>query len=404
MKKTFQYRLYPSPSQERALEATLETCRCFYNSLLAERKDAYQQEGRSVTKTEQLRRVKEEKASNPEAFIHSHVLQLVVADVEKAFAAFFRRVLAGEKPGYPRFKGYGRFASFGLKEVGNGFKVDGRRLKVSGIGRIGVRWHRPIEGTIKTVRITRKADGWYASFAVETEVSPIPETETMPGEAPGACSAGAEGVAGARQEQVVGVDVGIASLLTTSNGEHVQNPNWYRAQERKLRVASRRVCRRKKGGRNRRKAVRRLAKVHQRTHNRRKDFLNKVVHGLLMRYDAIAIEDLSVRNMVRNPHLSKSILDAGWGYLVSHLVFKAACAGKQVELVNPAYTSKTCSCCGEPFCEFTLAVRWVRCPCGLSMDRDENAAQNILNRSRFGQNRSASSLPLGGLAEEAVGL
>lgn len=368
MLKTFQFRLYPSKTQREGMEATLETCRRFYNDLLAERKFAWECEQRSVCKTEQFRRVKGLKDTSPYAKgIHSHILQVVVTDVAKAFDAFFRRVKAGEKPGYPRFKGRFRFDSFGLKEYGNGFKIDGRRLQISGIGRIAVRWHRPIEGDIKTVRIVRKADGWYASFSVVVEPKPLPETG-----------------------DVVGVDVGITALLTTDKGEKTQNPRWYRKAQAKLRAAQRRVARRKKGGKNRRKAVVMLKREHQRIQNSRRDFLNKVVFGLVASYDGIALEDLRICNMVQNHHLSKSILDAGWGYLVSQLTHKAEDAGRVVELVDPAYTSKTCSCCGKLFENLTLKDRWVNCSnpdCGLSMDRDMNAAINILKRSRFGLGR-----------------
>jgi putative transposase len=382
MLKTFQYRLYPSKTQREGLEATLETCRRFYNDLLAERKYAYEMEGRSVSKKEQFRRVKCLKDTSPYAEgIHSHILQVVVADVSKSFDAFFRRVKAGEKPGYPRFKGRFRFDCIGLKEYGNGFKIDGRRLKVSGIGRIAVRWHRPLEGDIKTLRIVRKADGWYASFSCETEAHPLPETG-----------------------EVIGVDVGLSALLVTSEGEKTRNPRWYRKAQRKLRVSQRRVSRRKKGGKNRRKAVVMLKRVHQRIQNSRKDFLNNVACRLVERYDGIALEDLRIPNMVQNRCLSKSILDAGWGYFVSQLTHKAEDAGRVVELVNPAYTSKTCSGCGFVFENLTLKDRWIDCRCGLSLDRDHNAAINILKRSRFGQNLSTLSPPVGRLVEEAVGL
>jgi putative transposase len=365
MLTTYQFRLYPSKTQVAGLEATLQICRRFHNDLLAERKNAWEGEQRSVTKTEQFRRGKALKDTSPSAEgVHSHILQVVVGDVAKAFDAFFRRVKNGEKPGYPRFKGPFRFDSFGLKEYGNGFKLDGRRLSISGIGRIAVRWHRPIEGAIKTVRLIRKADGWYACFSVEEEPKPLPETG-----------------------EVVGIDVGVTALLTTSQSEKTQNPRWYRKAQAKLRAAQRRVARRKKGGMNRRKAVGMLQREHQRIQNRRRDFLNKVVFSLVQRYDGIALEDLSIANMVQNHCLSKSILDAGWGYLASQLTHKAAEAGRVVEFVDPAYTSKTCSCCGKLFDNLTLKDRWVTCSCGLSMDRDENAALNILKRSRFGRCR-----------------
>lgn len=380
MLKAFQYRLYPTKSQERLLESTLETCRRFYNACLAERKEAYEQEKRTISKFAQLRQVKTLKQTNPyAATVHSHILQVVVSDLDKAFQAFFRRVKAGEKPGYPRFKGRNRFDSFGLKEYGNGFRLDGRRLKLSGIGRVAVRWHREIEGQIKTARVIRKAGHWYVSFACEVEQpEPLPSTG-----------------------QSVGVDVGVASLITLSDGAKVDNPKWYRASQAKLRIAQRRVARRKKGGKNRRKAVLQLQRLHVHTQNQRRDFLNKLAHGLVQANDVIAVEDLQIQNMVRNKHLSKSILDSGWGYFRQRLAAKAAEAGRVVVAVNPAYTSKTCSGCGTVFEHLTLSDRWVECACGLSLDRDHNAALNI---QRAGHVRLGITWPIAAcVPKEAAG-
>ena len=380
MLKTFAYRLYPSKPQARLLDSTLETCRRFYNQCLAERRDAYHQHGEAVGKYQQLSLVKAHKALNPYAKgIHSHVLQIVVTDLDKAFQAFFRRVKASQTPGFPRFKGRNRFSSFGFKEYGNGFKIDGRRLKLSGIGRVGVRWHRPLEGTIKTVRISRRAGKWYACFACEVEATRLPKAG-----------------------QDVGVDVGIASLITTSAGEKETHPGWYRAAQRRLRVLQRRVARRKKGSERRRQAVLQLQRQHEHIANARKDFLNKLTHRLITRYDRIALEDLRITNMVRNRHLAKSILDSGWGYLADHLTSKAAEAGRVVYLVDPRNTSKTCSQCGHVFETLSLSDRWIECGCGLSLDRDHNAAINILNRA--GQVRWGRSSPIGGLPQEAAQL
>lgn len=357
MLKAYKYRLYPSKAQQLLLEQTLETCRRWYNTCLAERKEAYENEKRSVGKFEQLRKVRELKQSNPYATnVHSHILQVVVQDLDKAFQSFFRRVKAGETAGYPRFKGRNRFDSFGLKEYGNGFKVDGRRLKLSGMGRLRVRWHRPIEGTIKTVRVCRQAGKWYASFACEVLEQSLQPTG-----------------------QSVGVDVGIHHLLATSDNEIVDNPRWYRNAQAKLRILQRKVSRRTIGGSNRRKAVLALQSQHEYISNSRKDFLNKVAHSLITRYDFIALENLHINGMVRNRHLSKSILDAGWGYLKQRLADKAVEAGRQVVLVNPSYTAQDCS---NPNCRrrhsLSLSERWFECACGLSVDRDVNAALNIL--------------------------
>ncbi len=380
MLKAFQYKLYPSRPQERKLEATRETCRRWYNDLLAERKTAYEERKETIGKYEQLRRVKEHKASNPwAAEVHSHVLQVVVADLDKAFQAFFRRVKSGEKAGYPRFRGRNRYDSFGFKEYANGFKIDGRRLRVSGIGRIAVRWHRPIEGTIKTLRLIKEVSGWYACFSVEQEPAVAAPTG-----------------------RDVGVDVGIASLITTSDGEHIPPQHWYRREQRKLRVLQRRVARRVKGGKNRRKAVVHLKRQHERIANQRKDFLNKLAHSLIRQYDRVAVENLRIANMVKNRHLAKSILDAGWGYFVARLHAKAAEAARVVVEVDPAYTSKTCSGCGHIFEHLTLKDRWIDCRCGLSLDRDHNAAINILKRA--GSVRWSVSPSVDGLLQEAAGL
>lgn len=291
MLKTFSCRLYPSRSQTRLLESTLETCRRFYNSCLEEKKSAYERDKTRISKKVQLRQVKVLKASNQYAStVHSHALQVVVADLHKAFDAFFRRLKLGEKPGYPRFKSRRRFRSFGLKEYGNGFQLDGRRLKLSGIGRVPVRWHRPLEGEIKTVRVVCKAGRWYAFFACRVEAQPLPPSD-----------------------QEVGLDVGLNSLVTLSTGERIDNPRWYRRSQSKLRRLHRRVHRRKKQGANRRKAVRMLARYSEKIANQRKDYLNKLIHSLVRRFGRIVLENLVITRMVRG-RFAKSILDAGWGY------------------------------------------------------------------------------------------
>lgn len=365
----------PFPESETLAgpDQTIETCRRWYNTCLAERKNAWDQEQRSIGLYAQLAQVKEYRRENPfAAQVHSHILQVTTTDLDRAYQAFFRRVKAGEKPGYPRFKGQGRFSSFGLKEYGNGFKLDGRRLKISGVGRLAVRWHRPLEGTLKTLRVVRQADGWYACFACEVEPQPLPATNAE-----------------------VGLDVGLHRLLTTSDGEPIENPRWYRTEQKHLRVLQRRMARRTKLGRNWLEAVRAVQQQHQHIANCRKDLLNKLANDLVVRYDRIAIEDLQISNMVRNHRLSKSILDAGWGHFRQQLVSKAEYAGKLVVAVAPAYTSQTCSQCGQVFESLTLAERWVQCECGLSLDRDHTAALNLLalGRSAWGATWAVKATP-----------
>ena len=359
---TRNYRLYPTKAQEKNLFLILNVCRAWYNMLLCERKYAYELEGRRVSKYDQLAQVKHYKKTFPQSKqVHSHVLQVATTDADKAFAAFFRRVKSGEKAGYPRFKGRNHFHSFGFKEHGNGFRLDGKRLKVSGAGKIRVRLHRPIpeNGVIKTCRILHKAGQWYATFAMEVGQSlPLPETGN-----------------------VIGIDVGISALITISNGEKVKNPNYYRTAQAKLRILQRALQRKVRGGKNRRKALRAVQRQQMHVANQRMDVLHKLSTQLIQENDGIVLEDLSIKNMVRNKHLSKSILDSGWGMFKPYLTYKAESAGREVRLVNPAYTSKCCSKCEQVFENFSLFTRWVECHCGLSLDRDPNAAINILKRS-----------------------
>jgi putative transposase len=364
--RVFKYRLYPSKAQEKNLYRILNCARNLYNMALAERKYAYQLEGRKVTLAETEQLAKRYRATFPHAQqMFSQTAQSVVKQVDLAYQSFFRRVKAGEKAGYPRFKSRNRFNSFEFKQYGAGAKIDGRRLKLYGVGRVPVRWHRPIEGTIKTVRIVLKAGKWYVCFTCE-----VPASEPLP-----------------KTGHVVGLDVGISALVTTSDGEQVANPNYYRAGQKRLRVLQRRLARAKKGGKNRRKKLLAVQRQHEHVASQRQDDLNKLAYALTQHYDGIAVEDLRITNMVRNKHLSKSILDSGWGYFKERLTHKAASAGRELLFVDPAYTSKSCSTCGailfrrQDGQHLTLSDRWVECDCGLSMDRDHNAAVNILRKA-----------------------
>jgi putative transposase len=365
--KTFKYRLYPTPAQEKLLTQVLDVCRYWYNMCIEDRKIAWELEKRSVTKVEQEKTGIRYRATFPRAkAVFSQTMQVVCDDVDKAFQAFFRRIKAGETPGYPRFKGYQHFDSFGFKQYGAGVKIDGRRLRLFGVGRVRVRWHRPIEGKIKTARIRRIAGQWFVCLSCE-----LPDPVALP-----------------ETGQLVGIDLNVENLLTDSTGKRVESPKYYRQAQRDLRLAQRALQRTKKGSKNRRKALQRVQRWHEHIKNQRQDLLNKVAHAYVQANDLIALEDLRIPNMVRNHHLSKSILDQAWGYLRNRFVAKAANAGRQLVLVDPAYTSKTCSCCGQLFQDFDLSIRWVTCDCGLSLARDHNAAINILKRATTGRDTS----------------
>jgi putative transposase len=356
VRKTYQYKLKPTPEQERELERVLWRCRDLYNTALEQRITAYQRRRVSVSRYEQEAELKDIRAAFPEyAGIHSHILQDVLARLDKTYQAFFRRLQRGEKAGFPRFKGRNRFHSFTFKEYGNGATLDNGFLALSKIGRITVRWSRPLEGMPRTVTISRQADGWYASFScADVPVQPLPASG-----------------------QETGIDLGVEAFATLSDGTRIFSPGWYRKAERALKTGQRRVSRRKRGSNRRRKAVKLLAKAHQKVKRQRQDFHHKAALSLVRENDTIYHEDLQTANMVRNHHLAKSIQDAGWGAFLIILAFKAASAGKRVVAVNPAYTSQRCSGC-EALVQKGLSVRWHSCPdCGTSLHRDHNAARNI---------------------------
>lgn len=344
------------------MEKVLNTCRILYNDSLAERKDVYKSEGTSRNYYEQANALTESKVENPSLKeVHSQILQDVLKRLDKAYQNFFRRVKSGDKPGFPRFKGYDRYDSFTYPQ--KGFKFIGEnKLKLSKIGTVKIKLHRPIpeEATIKTCTIKREADQWYVTFVVD-----LPEIE----------------IEKAEIKSAVGIDVGIKELLTLSTGEQIHNPKWLRESEKKLAKEQRRLSRKKKGSKNRKKQKVKVQKVHRTITNQRSDFLHKVSAGLVKAYDLVVFEDLKIKNMVKNHFLAKSISDASWNKLIQFTTYKAAEAGTIVELVNPKGTSQECSFCGAIVAK-SLSVRVHKCPsCGLTMDRDENAARNILSRS-----------------------
>jgi putative transposase len=330
--------------------------------------------------------------------LHSHVLQDVLARLDKTYQAFFRRLANGEKPGFPRFQGRNRYHSFTYKEYGNGARLDNGHLVLAKIGRIAVRWSRPIEGTPKTVTVSKEAAGWHVSFScAEVPVQPLPET-------------GRE----------TGIDVGLRAFLITADGDLVENPRHHRKAEHELKKAQKRVSRRKKGSIRHAKAVAQCGKKHQHVRRQRADFHHKAAPALVRRYDTIYVEAIQPANLSRRPEpkpdgnggykhngasrkagLNKSVQDAGWRQFLSILAYKAACAGKRVGVANPAYTSQECSGCGERIQKASSMRTHVCTTCGLILDRDENAARNIHWRGQ--RLRGLAGLPAG-MNREPVGL
>ncbi|HEY1389138.1 MAG TPA: transposase [Ktedonobacterales bacterium] len=361
VRRAYKYKLKPTPEQERELERVLWRCRMLYNTALEQRIFLWKQRGVTISQYEQEAELKDLRADLPDyATIHSHVLQDVLARLDKTYQAFFRRVKAGQTPGFPRFHGRERYHSVTYKEYGNGARLDNGFLVLSKIGRVALRWSRPLEGAPKTITISREADGWFGCVScADVPMQPLEPT-------------GHE----------TGIDLGIESFATLSDGTMIHNPHCYRRAERRLKTSQRRVSRRKKGSNRRRKAVKLLARAHLKVKRQRTDFHHKAALKLVQTNDTIYHEDLQTANMLKNHHLAKSIQDAGWSQFLSILNAKAAWAGRRVVAVPPAYTSQTCSGCGVVV-QKGLSVRWHLCPdCGTSLHRDHNAAKNI---ERLGQ-------------------
>jgi putative transposase len=343
--RTFKFRLFPSKAQTTRLNSTLGFCCELYNAGLQERRDAYKFERKSVGYIEQANQLPEIKEIRPELNeIHSQVLQDVLRRLDKAFQAFFRRVKerAG-KAGFPRFRSRKRYDSFTYAQ--SGFSVRDCKLRLSKIGDVKINLHRPIEGKVKTLTIKRSATGkWYACFSVEVEVQPLP-----------AC------------ERSVGIDVGLAAFCTLSTGEQIANPRFFRTDEKALAKAQRK------------KKFRAATRTHERIKFRRNNFAHQLSHSLVSAYGAIFFEKLNIQDMVRNHRLAKSISDAAWNQLVMFTSYKAESAGRLCGQVDARWTSQQCSACGAMVVK-DLSQRIHDCSCGLFLDRDVNAAQNILSR------------------------
>lgn len=358
--QTFKYRLKPSKAQRTQLEQTLELWRSVYNATLAVRKNAYQRDGTSLSRYDTNQLLPGWKVNfTPLKDVHSQVLQNVQKRVDLAYQAFFRRVKADEEPGYPRFKGRGQYTSLTYPQYGNGVSLHERILTLSKIGDVKVVMHRPVKGTIKTVTVQRSAGKWYACFSCEVKPNPLPESTEM-----------------------VGIDLGLKTFAVLSSGESIQRQRWMKHDAKDIARLQRKKERFPKGSAERRKVVKALNRAYQRANNRRNDFAHQESRRLVNRFGLIVFEDLDIANMQANGHkvINRNIADVAWGKFVQYSMYKAENAGRAVGLVNPRGTTQMCSGCGE-IVPKDLSVRVHDCPhCGLRIDRDLNAALNILGR------------------------
>jgi len=365
--RVYRYRLYPTKSQEAAMFETLRLTRLLYNAALEQRREAYRKHGKTLSAYDQQKELTALKSECPEfSGVYSHVLQDVFDRLDKAYKAFFSRVKKGAKrAGFPRFKPRQRWDSFKFKQCWNNKRSDwtacgrpvddGQRISIPKIGAVKCKFHRPLEGKPKSLQIVHDCGQWFAVYACEVPMAPLPATGSS-----------------------VGLDLGTTWFAVTSDGEFIENPRYLGNSLKKLRVQQRTVSRRKKGGHRRRKAVQQVAKTHRKVRRQRLDFQHKTARRLVNEHDLIAHENLQVGNMAQS-NLARSILDAGWAGFLFQLSSKAESAGRRVIAVDPRYTSQRCNACGRTGKENRVNQATFRCvQCGHTANADHNAAKNIL--------------------------
>lgn len=375
MRLTFKYRIYPNKTQRSDLHRQLDCCRFVYNRTLEARKIAWETEKLSVSRYDTNKLLTEWKRD--ERWLldgHAQAMQDAQKRVDLAFRAYFRRVKASvEKVGYPRFRGAERYDSFTYpQEKGNWRFLDNGRLRLSKIGDVKIVLHRPLTGACKTLTLRRDTVGnWHACFSCEVEANPLPPTD-----------------------KVVGVDLGLSTFATLSNGDKVKRQRWMKVDAKDIARLQRKRERFVKGSAARRKANRALAHAYGRATNRRTNFAHQESRKLVDQFQFIAFEDLEVQDMQSNGNrvINRGIADVAWHQFVQFTAYKAECAGRGVTLVDPKNTTQMCSGCGNLVSK-DLTVRVHACPhCGLTMCRDVNAALNILARGLASIGDSVSAL------------
>jgi putative transposase len=330
------------------VDETLETCRRLYNSLLAQRMangtGFYEQKRKLVDMKRDDKYLKA---------VHSQVLQDVALRLDKAFQSFFVGLSK-----YPRFKRRGRYNSFSYPQHKIGFSLSGNFLKLGKIGRIRIRLHREIIGTIKRATLIKDIDHWFVAFSIEQQKGAVPDEE--------------------KRASSVGVDMGITSVVALSSGETIPNPKFLERSAEMIKHLQRELSRKKKGSKNRERAKITLGKAWRKVRRQRDDFAHKLSFKLTKKNGIVVFEELKINRMVRNHNLASAILDSTWGKLRQLTAYKAERRGGRVVLVNPSATSQKCSRCQEVVPK-SLSERVHQClKCGLTLDRDINAARNIL--------------------------
>jgi putative transposase len=378
MQRTIVYKLKPTARQAGELERYLRVTRAVYNAALEQRIAAWDR-GEHRSWVDQSRELAEVRQAGLLEGCHVHAVQLALRRLERAYDGFFARCRAdARRKGFPRFKSGRYWRSFAFKEHGNGWRIagDGRRLRITGVGQVRVRAHRPLPGIPKTLSVVRKADGWYAHVVCQpADVPAVPDTN------PGFRAA---------------LDLGVEALATLHTGQRVANIRAGAHARMKLTGEQRALARCRRGSNRRRKQAHRVALAHLKLARVRRDHLHKQTSLLAEQYRYIAVEDLTItamsstaRGTIEQPGrrvrqkagLNRSILDAGWGEFLSLLEYKLQAHGGGLIRVDPRGTSQQCSGCGQRV-QKALSEREHHCPhCGLVVHRDHNAAVNIHQRA-----------------------
>jgi putative transposase len=350
MIRTYKYRLLPTKKQHKVLASILEDQRHLYNAALQERIDYYQKTGKTMGyfgQTASLTILRKE----PEFAVYPVCLQRgTLKRLDRAYKSFFRYA------GFPHFKSRDRFKSFGFTEM-QGVWLESGRISFKGFsGSIKIHMHRPVAGEVKLCSFVRERKGWFLCLSVAQEAP----AETA-------------------NKEAVGVDVGLSSLATLSTGEAIPAPQIARRAHAKIRRRSRALERCKRGSKRRAKVRARLTKAHEKIKNTRQTFLHQQSKALIDKCGTVVVEDLKVKNLVKNHTVARSISDAGWSTFVQYLTYKAENSGGKVIKVDPRHTSQACSGCGQTVAK-KLEDRIHSCDCGTVLDRDHNAAINILHR------------------------
>ncbi len=372
--RSYKFRIYPSKNQEKEMLHHLWVAKNLWNELLAHCKSFYAYFQKFPSKSAL-------QIMSKNSGLFSQTSQEIAHRVEKAIWRFVMMKKQGNKAGFPRFKPFEKMKSLHYPQYGNGFFLD-KTLEASPFGKIQIVRHREIKGRIKTLSIKREASGkWFACISADAPLI----------------------IKFSNNQPKVGIDLGLETFATLSNGEKVQNPRHIKKYEKRLAFLQRKRSRKTKGSRNRKKANEIAARQYLKLKNTRLDFLHKLSHNLVNSYSLICLEDLACQEMAEN-RFGKQINDAGWGRFATMIQYKAESAGAEVIFVNPENTSKTCCICGN-LQDMPLNERAYNCKsCGNSLDRDINAALNILTRATAGMagsNASGDETIIPSLKEEA---